>query len=161
MENRKSALPYAALALLGVAVGFAATWLLLPKPTSAPCTNPPKAYHTVTIKWDPSQKTPLVVSPMILDGVEQCDVVTFVNMTSQTVKIDFTNAPNSEGTPFNETPVFDIDSSSQPSYTKAPRVIVQTPATGSKDYPYLVSAGGVVEQSPVIRIGPKKTVNDS
>ena len=83
-------LSYAALgaAIVGI-IFWSVSYLTPPQRIEPICANPPGAYHTVKIEWDPENEGQLVVKPMILPDVQQCDVVAFVNATGQDVTIDF------------------------------------------------------------------------
>jgi hypothetical protein len=152
MNEIQPALPYLAF-VVGLAAGFGGALLLIPK---SPCTKPPDDYHTVTIEWDPENEGQLVVKPMILPDVQQCDVVAFVNTTGQDATVDFGGSEESIGTPFNEMEEFTIKSDIEGGdYTQSPQVIVEAPEKDYIVYPYTVVVGET-EQSPVIRIGPRK-----
>lgn len=155
MKEIQTALPYL-LFVVGLAAGFAAARLLIPAPAKPPCADPPGAYHTVKIFFDDTNEGPvLTVDPDPAGPAEKCDVVTFVNATGQDVTIDFGAAEGSIGTPFNEVEKFVIKPEGvDGGYTKSPQVWVETPDK-DVDYKYLVSVGET-EQSPVIRIGPRK-----
>jgi len=154
MMEIQTVLPYLAF-VVGLAAGLGGALLLIPK---SPCTKPPDDYHTVTITWDSESDPSLIVTPMILPDVQQCDVVTFVNDTGQDATVDFGGSEESIGTPFNEMEEFTIKSDIEGGdYTQSPQVIVEAPEKDFVAYPYTVVVGGT-DQSPVIRIGPRKSM---
>jgi hypothetical protein len=122
-----------------------------------PCLEPPGDYHTVIIALDQSAEPPvLTVNPMELKGVQQCDVVSFVNQTGYDAKIDFSPTGGQNGTPFNESEVFPISSGTvETPVVKSPQVVVEAPVATSIGYDYTVTIEGY-QQSPVIRVGPRK-----
>ena len=157
MKEPQTALPYLVFAG-GLVAGIILASLLIPDPAKPPCADPPGAYHTVKIFFDDTNGDPvLIVDPDPAGPAEQCDVVTFVNATGQEITIDFGAAEGSIGTPFNEVEKFVIKPEGvEGGYTKSPQVWVETPEE-PVDYKYHVSVGET-EQSPVIRIGPRKPV---
>ena len=131
--------------IVGAAVGIAAV-SVLKKPA---CQDPTEYQHTMT------EPPKLMVDPDPAGPAEKCDSVTFLNDTGQKVTIDFGGAAGSIGTPLNDIVKFEIEPAGEGvGYTRSARVLVETPEE-PVDYKYLVSVGET-EQSPVIRIGPRK-----
>ncbi len=147
------------LALGAAIVGIIVLAVSYLQPQVVPiCQDPPVGYHTVKIFFDQSIDPPkLIVKPEKAGPAEQCDVVSFVNLTGQDVTIDFGGAAGDMGNPFNDVEKFVIKpENDEEGFTRSPQVNLETPEV-VVIYPYLVTAGEIgTEQSPVIRIGPRK-----
>ena len=145
-----------AIAILAFIVGAAVAIAVVSVLKKPACQDPSDYEHTIKIFFDDMTEPPqLMVEPDPAGPAENCDSVTFLNDTGQKITIDFGGAAGSIGTPLNDIVKFEIEPAGEGvGYTRSARVLVETPEE-PVDYKYLVSVGET-EQSPVIRIGPRK-----
>ncbi len=147
MTDIKALIPLLAL-VAGVAIGAAIAKYLLVAPGEV-------TTHTIEFVLKKSAEggqPKIYAEPEKLDA-QPGDVVLFRNLAEQEVTIDFT-ATDSIGSPLAGLSMFTLGpASDQESFARAD--VVKENAEEA-DYKYVVDPNGALEQSPVIRIGPKK-----
>lgn len=152
MKDIQPFIPLVALAagvILGVAVGK--FWLAAPETVTT---------HTVefVLKKSAADGKPKIYAQPEKVDAQPGDIVLFRNLAEQEVKVDFT-AVGSVESPFAGLSAFTLGPASDLESFARADVVKESAAV--KDYQYTVDPNGATEQSPVIRIGPKKTVSDS
>lgn len=147
MTDNKALISLLAL-VAGLAIGAAIAKYMLVAPEEV-------TTHTVEFvlkKSEADGKPKIYAEPEKLDA-QPGDVVLFRNLAEQEVTIDFT-AADSIGSPLAGLSMFTLGPASD--LESFARADVVRENADEADYTYVVDPNGAPEQSPVIRIGPKK-----